>query len=134
MEDSFLAYIGNAFKFLFIPLGFGNWRAAVGTFTGFIAKENIVSTFGILFGASDDVAAAAAEGSAALPGVSEVFTKVSAYSYMAFNLLCMPCFAAVGAIRREMGSLKWTLKTVGFQMLTAWIVAFLIYNIGNIIF
>ncbi|MGB8452938.1 MAG: ferrous iron transport protein B [Anaerocolumna sp.] len=134
MEDSFLASIGNAFKFIFIPLGFGNWRAAVGTFTGFIAKENIVSTFGVLFGASDDAASAAAEGTAALPGVTEVFTKVSAYSYMAFNLLCMPCFAAVGAMRREMGSLKWTLKTIGFQMLTAWIVAFLINNIGNLIF
>ncbi|BCJ94727.1 ferrous iron transport protein B [Anaerocolumna cellulosilytica] len=134
MEDSFLASIGNTFAFIFAPLGFGNWRATVGTFTGFIAKENIVSTFGVLFGASEDVATAAAEGAGALPGVTEIFTKVSAYSYMAFNLLCMPCFAAVGAIRREMGSLKWTLRTVGFQMLTAWVVAFLVYNIGNLIF
>lgn len=134
MEDSFLAYIGNIFKFIFIPLGFGNWKAAVGTFTGFIAKENIVATFGILFGATDGIIEAAAEGSAALPGVAETFTKVSAYSYMAFNLLCMPCFAAVGAIKREMGSWKWTLRTVGFQMVTAWIVSFLIYQIGNLIF
>ncbi len=134
MEDSFLAYIGNAIKFIFIPLGFGNWKAAVGTVTGFIAKENIVATFGILFGASDSIIEAASEGSAALPGVAEAFTKVSAYSYMAFNLLCMPCFAAVGAIKREMGSWKWTLRTIGFQMLTAWIVSFLIFQIGNIIF
>lgn len=134
MEESFLAYIGNAVKFIFVPLGFGNWKAAVGTITGFIAKENIVATFGILFGASDGIIEAAAEGSAALPGVADAFTKVSAYSYMAFNLLCMPCFAAVGAIRREMGSLKWTLRTIGFQMLTAWIVSFLIYQIGNLIF
>jgi len=134
MEDSFLAYLGNGIKFIFIPLGFGEWKAAVGTVTGFIAKENIVSTFGVLFGASEGVTAAASEGSAAIPGVADAFTKVSAYSYMAFNLLCMPCFAAVGALRREMGSWKWTLKTIIFQMATAWIVAFLIYNIGNLIF
>lgn len=134
MEESFLAYIGNAFKFIFEPLGFGNWRAAVGTFTGFIAKENIVSTFGILFEASDEIIEAAAEGGAALPGVADVFTKVSAFSYMAFNLLCMPCFAAVGAIRREMGSWKWTLRTIAFQMITAWIVAFIIFQVGSLIF
>ncbi len=133
MENSFLASIGKTFQFIFAPLGFGNWRAAVGTFTGFIAKENIVSTFAILFGSSDEIAEAAAEGAAALPGVTEIFTKVSAFSYMAFNLLCMPCFAAVGAIRREMGSLKWTLTTIAFQMATAWVVAFLIYQIGNLI-
>ncbi|MDF2801743.1 MAG: feoB [Anaerocolumna sp.] len=132
MENSFLASIGRTFQFIFAPLGFGNWRAAVGTFTGFIAKENIVSTFAILFGSTDEIAEAAAEGAAALPGVTEIFTKLSAFSYMAFNLLCMPCFAAVGAIRREMGSLKWTLITIGFQMATAWVVAFLIYQIGNL--
>jgi ferrous iron transport protein B len=134
MENSFLASIGRTFQFIFAPLGFGNWRAAVGTFTGFIAKENIVSTFAILFGSSDEIAEAAAEGAAALPGVTEIFTKVSAFSYMAFNLLCMPCFAAVGAIRREMGSLKWTLVTIAFQMATAWVVAFIIYQVGNLIF
>jgi len=134
MEESFLAQIGNAFKFIFEPLGFGDWRAAVGTFTGFIAKENIVSTFGILFEASDEIIGAAAEGGAALPGVADVFTKVSAFSYMAFNLLCMPCFAAVGAIRREMGSWKWTLRTIAFQMITAWIVAFIIFQVGSLIF
>ena len=134
MEDSFLAYIGNKIKFIFIPLGFGQWKATVGTVTGFIAKENIVATFGVLFGASEDVTTAASEGTAAIPGVAEAFTKVSAYSYMAFNLLCMPCFAAVGAMKREMGSWKWTFRTIAFQMTTAWIVAFLIYNIGNLIY
>lgn len=134
MEDSFLASIGRTFQFIFVPLGFGNWRAAVGTFTGFIAKENIVSTFAILFGAGEDIAEAAAEGSAAIPGVTEIFTRVSAFSYMAFNLLCMPCFAAVGAIRREMKSLKWTLTTISFQMVTAWIVSFIIYQVGSLIF
>jgi len=132
MENSILATIGNGIKGIFAPLGFGNWRAAVGTVTGFIAKENIVSTFGILFGAADEVVEAAMEGQAALPGVADVFTKVSAYSYMAFNLLCMPCFAAVGAMKREMGSWKWTLRTILFQMLTAWIVSFLIYQVGSL--
>ncbi len=133
MELSIIAQIGKIIKFIFIPLGFGNdWRPAVGTITGFIAKENIVSTFGVLFNAGEGVVDAAAEGISALPGVEDVFTKLTAYSYMAFNLLCMPCFAAVGALRREMGSFKWTLKAVGFQMATAWIVAFLIYQLGSL--
>lgn len=106
--------------------GFGDWRASVGVVTGWIAKENIVSTFGVLFGASDAITEAAMEGSAAIPGVADVFTQASAFSYMVFNLLCMPCFAAVGAIKREMGSWKWILRTVGFQMLVAWIVALLV--------
>jgi ferrous iron transport protein B len=134
MELSIIAQIGKALKFIFIPLGFGNdWRPVVGTITGFIAKENIVATFGVLFHAADGVADAAMEGSAALPGVADVFTKVSAYSYMAFNLLCMPCFAAVGALKKEMGSWKWTLKAVGVQMLVAYIVALIINLIGNLL-
>lgn len=133
MEDSFLASIGRGIQFIFVPLGFGNWRAAVGAVTGFIAKENIVATFGVLFNTADEITEAAMEGSAALPGVSEIFSQLSAYSYMAFNLLCMPCFAAVGAIRREMGSWKWTFKTIAFQMVTAWVVSFLIYQIGSLI-
>lgn len=134
MEDSILASIGNAIKVIFVPLGFGDWRAAVGVVTGWIAKENIVATFGVLFGAGDEIVEAAMEGADAIPGLSGVFTQVSAYSYMVFNLLCMPCFAAVGAIKREMGSWKWTLRTIAFQMIVAYIVAFLIYNIGNLIF
>lgn len=134
MEDSILASIGNGIKFIFTPLGFGEWRAAVGVVTGWIAKENIVATFGVLFGASDIVIEGAMEGANALPGIGETFTKLSAFSYMAFNLLCMPCFAAVGAIKREMGTWKWTGITVTFQMITAWIVAFLIYNIGSLFF
>lgn len=135
MEESFLASIGNAIKWIFAPLGWADWRASVGVVTGWIAKENIVATFGQLFGGvSDEVVEAVMAGEQALPQIGEVFNKVSAYSYMAFNLLCMPCFAAVGAIRREMGSLKWTLRTIGFQMLVAYIVALLINVIGNLIF
>lgn len=134
MEDSILASLGNMIAWIFTPLGFGDWRAAVGVVTGWIAKENIVSTFGVLFGATDAIAEAAMEGAAALPGISAVFTKASAFAYMTFNLLCMPCFAAVGAIKREMGSWKWTGITVGFQMVVAYIVALIVYLLCGIIF
>ena len=135
MEDSLLASVGNAIKWIFAPLGWADWRASVGVVTGWIAKENIVATFGQLFGGvSDEMVEAVMAGEEALPAIGEVFNQVSAYSYMAFNLLCMPCFAAVGAIRREMGSWKWTLRAVGFQMLTAYVVALLINVVGNVIF
>lgn len=135
MEESLLASIGNAVKWIFAPLGWADWRASVGVVTGWIAKENIVATFGQLFGGvGDEVIEAVSAGEQALPQISEVFNKVSAYSYMAFNLLCMPCFAAVGAIKREMGSWKWTLRAVGFQMLVAYVVALLINVVGNLIF
>ena len=134
MEDSILATIGRSIQWIFAPLGFGNWKASVAVVTGWIAKENIVSTFGVLYGASDAIAEAAMEGSAAIPGVAAAFTKAAAFSYMAFNLLCMPCFAAVGAIKKEMGNWKDTLKTIGFQMLVAWIIAFIVYIICGFIF
>lgn len=135
MEDSFLASFGNGIKWIFYPLGFADWRASVGVVTGWIAKENIVATFGQLFGGvGEEAVEAIMAGEQALPEITAVFTPVTAYAYMAFNLLCMPCFAAVGAIRREMGSLKWTLRTIGFQMLVAYIAAMLINVVGNLIF
>lgn len=136
MEESFLATIGNAIAWIFTPLGFNDWRASVGVVTGWIAKENIVATFGQLFAGVTDEAtiSAISAGEQALPAIGDVFTKVSAFSYMAFNLLCMPCFAAVGAMRREFGSMKWTLKAIAFQMATAYVVALIINVVGNIIF
>ena len=135
MEVSFLASMGNAVKWIFAPLGFADWRASVGVVTGWIAKENVVATFGQLFaGASDEAIEAISAGEQALPEISAVFNQVSAYSYMAFNLLCMPCFAAVGAIKREMGSWKWTLRAVAFQMAVAYVVALIINVVGNLIF
>ncbi|MDB2050398.1 nucleoside recognition domain-containing protein, partial [Clostridium perfringens] len=134
MEDSILASIGRSIQWIFAPLGFGNWKASVGVVTGWIAKENIVSTFGVLYGASDAITEAAMEGSAAIPGVATAFTQAAAFSYMTFNLLCMPCFAAVGAMKKEMGSLKDTLCTISFQMLVAWVVAFLVYTACRFIF
>lgn len=135
MEESFLAMMGNSIKWIFAPLGWADWRASVGVVTGWIAKENIVATFGQLFGGvSDEVVEAVMAGEEALPAIGEVFNRVSAYSYMAFNLLCMPCFAAVGAIKREMGSWKWTLRAVGFQMVTAYVAALIINLVGNLLF
>jgi ferrous iron transport protein B len=136
MEESFLAAIGRVLKWIFYPLGFGtDWRPAVGIITGWIAKENIVATFAQLFAHISDKEALEAllSGEATLPAIADVFTKVSAYAYMAFNLFCMPCFAAVGAIKREMKTLKWTLAAVGFQMTTAYIVALIINVAGSLI-
>ena len=134
MEESLLASIGNAIKWIFVPLGFADWRASVGVVTGWIAKENIVATFGQLFGnVSEETVEAIMAGEEALPAIGEVFTKASAYAYMAFNLLCMPCFAAVGAMKREYGSWKWTLRAVGFQMITAYVVALIINLVGTMI-
>ncbi len=135
MEDSILAAVGNGIKWIFAPLGWADWRAAVGVVTGWIAKENIVSTFGQLFGGvSEEAIEAISAGEEALPAIGQVFNKVTAFSYMAFNLLCMPCFAAVGAMKREYGSWKWTLRAVGFQMATAYVVALLINVIGSLVF
>lgn len=135
MEESLLAAIGNGIKWIFAPLGFADWRASVGVVTGWIAKENIVATFGQLFGnVSEETVEAIMAGEEALPAIGEVFNRVSAYSYMAFNLLCMPCFAAVGAMKREYGSWKWTLRAVGFQMVTAYVVALLINVVGSMLF
>lgn len=135
MEESLLASMGNGIKWIFAPLGFADWRASVGVVTGWIAKENIVATFGQLFGnVSEETVEAVMAGEEALPAITEVFNQVSAYAYMAFNLLCMPCFAAVGAMKREYGSWKWTLRAVGFQMATAYIVALVINVVGNMIF
>lgn len=130
MEESFLASIGNVIKVVFIPLGFADWRASVGVVTGWIAKENIVATFGQLFGGvSDEMVEAVSAGEQALPAITSVFTPAAAWAYMTFNLLCMPCFAAVGAIKREMGSWKWTLRTIGYQMVTAYVVSFAVYHL-----
>ncbi len=126
--DSILASIGNAIAPIFAPLGFGNWKAAVATVTGLVAKENVVGTFGVLFG----IAEAAEDDPALLAQVASMFTVISAYAFMAFNLLCAPCFAAIGAIKREMGGWKWTLIAVGYQTVLAYAVALVIYQLGGL--
>ena len=128
--ESILASIGNVIAPIFAPLGFGNWQSAISTVTGLVAKENLVGTFGVLFGIAD-----ATETDPTLVGnVATMFTAASAFAFMAFNMLCAPCFAAIGTIRREMGSWKWTWITLGFQTFTAYIVALLINQVGSAIF
>lgn len=128
--ESILASIGNIIAPIFAPLGFGNWQSAISTVTGLVAKENLVGTFGVLFGIAD-----ATETDPTLIGnVASMFTAASAFAFMAFNMLCAPCFAAIGTIRREMGSWKWTWITLGFQTFTAYIVALIINQVGSAIF
>ncbi|MBP3887993.1 MAG: ferrous iron transport protein B [Cellulosilyticum sp.] len=129
-DASILASVGNVVAPIFAPLGFGDWGAAVATITGLIAKENVVATYGVIYGIAD----ATEESEDLLAMIAANFTVISAYSFMAFNMLCAPCFAAIGAIRREMGSAKWTWIAIGFQTLTAYLVALLINKVGSAIF
>ncbi|MBW6411721.1 ferrous iron transport protein B [Clostridium weizhouense] len=127
--ESILADIGNIIAPIFAPLGFGDWQSAVATVTGLVAKENVVGTFGVLYGIAD----ATEEDPALLGNIAGMFTMASAFAFVAFNMLCAPCFAAIGAIKREMGSWKWTWITLGFQTGTAYMVALLINQVGNAI-
>lgn len=128
-QDSILASIGKVIAPIFAPLGFGNWQSAVSTVSGLVAKENVVGTFGVLFG----MAEAAEDTPALLTQIGTMFTSASGLAFMAFNMLNAPCFAAIGAIRREMGSWKWMWITVGFQTLTAYIVALVINQVGSLL-
>ncbi len=125
IDQSLLAMIGNAVCFIFIPLGFGNWQATVASITGLIAKENIVGTLGILYHG--------AIGTSVYANIAAAFTAVSGYAFLAFNLLCAPCFAAMGAIRREMNSARWFFIAIGYQCGFAYLVGLVIYQIGTLI-
>lgn len=129
-EGSILASIGTFIAPIFAPLGFGTWQSTVATITGLVAKENVVATFGILFGLGGDVTE---ETASLLVQVGTIFTAVSAYSFMVFNMLCAPCFAAIGTIKREMGGWKWTFITIGYQTGLAYVVSLIIYQIGSVI-
>ena len=128
LNDGFLAYIGSAIAWLFIPLGWGNWQAAVAAVTGLVAKENVVGTFGILYGFAE----VAEDGAEIWGTLAASFTGIAAYSFLVFNLLCAPCFAAIGAIKREMNSAKWTWFAIGYQTVFAYVVSLCIYQIGNL--
>ena len=127
MESSILAVIGNAIAWIFTPLGWGTWQAAVASITGLIAKENVVGTFGVIFGGFEEVAE---NGWQVWQNVRAAFTPLAAYSFLIFNLLCAPCFAAIGAIRREMNSAKWTWFAIGYQCVFAYAFALVVYQLG----
>ena len=120
LDKSILAAVGNAIAWIFKPLGWGEWQAAVASITGLVAKENIVGTMGILYGAEGPVYAT----------LAHVFNGIQAYSFLVFNLLCAPCFAAIGAIKREMNNPKWTWFAVAYQCGFAYIISLMIYQFG----
>lgn len=119
---SILAAIGNAIAWIFNPLGWGNWQAAVASITGLVAKENIVGTLGILYGGGE---------ASVYQNIAAAFTSVSGFSFLAFNLLCAPCFAAIGAIKREMNSAKWTAFAIIYQCGFAYVISLMINQIGS---
>lgn len=128
-EESILASIGRSFSLFFQPLGFGNWRATVAAITGLLAKETVIATFGILYRLGETT-----EENPELWGLlQQDYTALSAYSFLVFNLLCAPCFAAIGAIHREMGEAKWTWIAIGFQTGLAYATSLIIYQLGLIL-
>ena len=129
LDHSILARVGSAVAWIFAPLGWGNWKSAVAAITGLVAKENVVGTFGILYGFSE----VAEDGTEIWGSLAGSMTAVAAYSFLVFNLLCAPCFAAMGAIKREMNNAKWFWFAIGYQTLLAYVVSLCIYQIGTLI-
>ena len=134
MDISILAYIGKAFCWLFVPLGWGGWKPAVASVTGLIAKENVVGTFGILYHFAGELAENGDEiwsnFAKNLNELSGGHASLAAYSFLIFNLLCAPCFAAIGAIKREMNNAKWTWFAIGYQCGFAYVIALIVYQFG----
>ena len=128
LDSSILARIGGIIAPIFTPLGWGNWKMAVAAVTGLIAKENVVGTFGILFGFAE----VAEDGAEIWGELAGSMTAVAAYSFLVFNLLCAPCFAAMGAIKREMNNIKWFWFAIGYQCGLAYVVSLCIYQIGRL--
>ncbi|WP_302224507.1 ferrous iron transport protein B [uncultured Streptococcus sp.] len=124
-EVSILATLGKGFSWIFAPLGFGNWKATVAALTGLAAKETVVATFGILYHNSSEAGLAAA--------LQADYSALAAYSFLIFNLLCAPCFAAIGAIKREMANLRWTVGAIGFQTGLAYCVSLILYQFGQVL-
>ncbi|WP_027090449.1 ferrous iron transport protein B [Thomasclavelia saccharogumia] len=129
LDHSILASIGNLIAWIFTPLGWGDWKAAVAAITGLVAKENVVGTFGILYGFAE----VAEDGVEIWGTLASSYTQIAAFSFLIFNLLCAPCFAAIGAIKREMNNGKWTAFAIVYQTVFAYLVAFSVYQIGNAI-
>lgn len=128
LDHSILAAVGNAVAWIFIPLGWGDWKSAVAAITGLVAKENVVGTFGILYGFAE----VAEDGTEIWGSLAGSMTAVAAYSFLVFNLLCAPCFAAMGAIKREMNNAKWFWFAIGYQTGLAYVVSLCVYQLGNL--
>ena len=128
IDHSILSSIGQTFAWIFSPLGWGDWKAAVASVTGLIAKENVVATFGQLYGFAE----VAEEGNEFWGQLSASFTPLAAYSFMVFNLLCAPCFAAMGAIKREMNNTKWFWIAIGYQCGFAYVCSLIVYQLGSL--
>ncbi|SHN54107.1 ferrous iron transport protein B [Butyrivibrio hungatei DSM 14810] len=133
MDASLLASVGNAVSFVFKPLGFGNWKPTVATVTGLVAKEEVVGTFGVLYAYDDTEEELGEEGEQIWARVAADYTPIAAFSFMIFNLLCAPCFAAIGAIKREMNNAKWTWAAIGYMTVWAYVLALIVYNLGGLI-
>ena len=133
MDASLLAQIGNGASIIFRPLGFGKWKPTVATVTGLVAKEEVVSTFGVLYNYDDSTEELGENGEQIWDRVAKDYTPIAGFAFMVFNLLCAPCFAAMGAIRREMNNAKWTMAAIGYMCLWAYVLAFIIYNLGGMI-
>ena len=129
LNQSFMAVIGQSFAWIFAPLGFGDWKAAVASINGLVAKENLVSTFGVLFGFAE----VAEDGAEYWDLLRSSMSLAAGYSFLVFNLLCAPCFAAIGAIKREMNNTRWTLIAVGYQTVFAYAVSLCIYQFGTLL-
>ncbi len=132
MDASLLADVGNACSVVFKPLGFGNWKATVATVTGLVAKEEVVGTFGVLYNYDDADEELGEEGEQIWDRVAADYTPLGAYAFMIFNLLCAPCFAAIGAIKREMNNGKWTWAAIGYMTIWAYVLALITYNLGSL--
>ena len=133
MDASILAKIGSAVCFIFKPLGFGSWQATVATLLGLVAKEEVVGTFGTLFAVAGDALEMVDAGDfAGLVNIAAQFTQLSAYSFLIFNLLCAPCFAAIGAIKREMNNAKWTWAAIGWECGFAYAISLIVYQLGRL--
>ena len=130
MENSILAMIGNVVCVIFAPLGWGDWKATVAAVTGLIAKENVVGTMGVLYGGFEEVAE---NGWEVWANLQAAYTPVAAYSFLVFNLLCAPCFAAMGAIKREMNNVKWFAAAIAYQTVLAYCASLCVYQIGTFI-
>ena len=129
LNQSFMAVIGQSFAWIFAPLGFGDWKAAVASINGLVAKENLVSTFGVLFGFAE----VAEDGAEYWDLLRSSMSLAAGYSFLVFNLLCAPCFAAIGAIKREMNNTRWTLIAVGYQTVFAYAVSLCVYQFGTLL-